>query len=348
MKKINLFLFVFFIFETMLAQAPQSFNYQAVARNSDGTAITNSPIGLKLSIRSGNANGTTIYSESFTPVSNAIGVFTVNIGEGNPLSGTFADINWGADKYFLNVAIDPAGGSNYIDMGTTQFVSVPYSLYTASIYVNYSNDTLYIGDQYVVLTGGGSGGDVTDYDGNTYETVTIGSQTWLKQNLRSLHYADGTPIDSVWAYNNNESNVATWGRLYNWNAAMHGASSSNGNPSGVQGACPDGWHLPSKAEFEELVGFVGGGVGWKLKETGSTYWEEPNSNTNETGFSARGSGERLIEGQFQSLKETTNFWSATEQDNLRASNMILYSNQGGAPIHSDNKKVGFSIRCIKN
>lgn len=350
MKKLSLLLLTLLVFGTLFSQVPQNFKYQAVARNSDGTAITNTAIGLKLTIRSGSANGTDVYSESFTPVSNAIGIFTVNIAEGNPLSGNFSEIDWGADTYFLNVAIDPDGGSNYTDMGTTQFVSVPYSLYTASIYVNYSNDTLYIGDQYVVLSGGGGGGgDVTDYDGNTYETVTIGNQTWLKQNLRSLHYADGTAIDSVWVYNNNESNAATWGRLYNWEAAMNGASSSNGNPSGIQGACPDGWHIPSKAEFEQLIDFVGAvGAGWKLKETGSTYWEEPNSNTNETGFSARGSGDRLIEGQFQSLKETTNFWSATEQDNLRAADMILYSNQGGAPLHNDNKNNGFSIRCVKD
>ncbi len=153
-----------------MAQSPQSFKYQAVARNSNGTPIANSAIGLRMSFRSGSVNGTAVYSETFTPNSNAIGIFTVNIVEGNVLSGSFSDIDWGANKYFLNVAIDASGGSNYTDMGTTQFVSVPYSLYTASIYVNYSNDTLYIGDQYVVISGGGGGGGgntVTDFDGYT-------------------------------------------------------------------------------------------------------------------------------------------------------------------------------------
>ncbi len=356
MKKISLFLLTFFIFGTMLAQAPQSFKYQAVARNSDGTAITNSSIGLKITIRSGSANGAAVYSESFTPASNAIGIFTVNIGEGNPLSGNFSDIDWGTNKYFLNVAIDPDGGSSYTDMGTTQFVSVPYSLYTASIYVNYSNDTLYIGDQYVVISGGGGGGgDVTDYDGNIYETVTIGNQTWLKQNLRSLHYADGTPIDSVWVYDNNESNAAIWGRLYSWDAAMHGASSSNGNPSGVQGACPDGWHLPSKAEFEQLMDFVGGGVsgGCALKSTNNAYWLTPNDNNNSSGFSARGSGMRSgTLGQYQNLKEIARYWSATEDVNNSslANHLNLMYQYCMVQINSlvGTKNTGYSVRCVKD
>ncbi|NOX86540.1 MAG: hypothetical protein GXO86_11365 [Chlorobi bacterium] len=350
MKTLNLIVLLF-LFGGLMAQSPQSFKYQAVARHSDGTPIINSPIGLKITIRSGSANGSTVYSETFTPVSNAIGIFTVNIGEGSVQSGNFQDIDWGTDKYFLNVAIDADGGSNYTDMGTTQFLSVPYSLYTASIYVNYSNDTLWIGDKYVVLSGGGGppGGTVTDYDGNVYNTVVIGNQTWLKENLRSLHYADGTPIDNVWVYDNNESNAAVWGRLYNWEAVMNGAASSDGNPSGVQGVCPDGWHLPSKAEFEELVSFLGGGVGWKLKETGNQYWNEPNSNTNESGFSARGAGDKeSVSGVFENLKETTEFWTCTENSDSRAYNLILYKSQGGAPMHNNFKENGFSVRCVKD
>ena len=355
MKTLN-FLILLLLAGTLMAQAPQGFKYQAVARNSDGTAITNSPIGLKITIRSGNVNGTAVYSESFTPTSNAIGIFTVNIGEGNVLSGNFSDIDWGADKYFLNVAIDPDGGSNYTDMGTTQFLSVPYSLYTASIYVNYSNDTLYIGDQYVVIGGENPpGGTVTDYDGNTYETVVIGQQTWMKQNLRSLHYADGTPIDSVWVYDDNESNAATWGRLYSWDAAMHGASSSNGNPSGVQGACPDGWHLPSKAEFEQLMDFVGGtsNGGCALKSTNNAYWETPNDNNNSSWFSARGSGMRTDPGfQYQSLKEIARYWSTTEDANnsFLANHMNLMYQYCMVQINSlvGTKNTGYSVRCVKD
>ncbi len=351
MKKV-LLLLPFFFLGTLMAQVPQSFKYQAVARNNDGTPIINSPIGLKLTIRAGSPDGTAVYSETFTPTSNGIGIFNVNIGEGNVQSGNFSDIDWGSNEYFLNVAVDASGGSNYTDMGTTQFLSVPYSLYTASIYVHYSNDTLWIGDQYVIISGGEGppSGTVTDYDGNVYETVTIGQQTWLKENLRSLHYADGTPIDSVFAYDNNESNAAIWGRLYNWEAVMNGAAPSNGNPSGVQGVCPDGWHLPSKAEFQQLMDFVGvSGSAWKLKEVSAAYWNNPEQNTNESGFSARGAGLRdYIYSNYSSLKETTNFWSTSQEDDNRSSNMRIYDQQGNAVLHNDQKLFGFSVRCVKN
>jgi uncharacterized protein (TIGR02145 family) len=350
MRTIYFIIFVFIMGE-LTAQSPQSFKYQAVARNNDGTPIINSPIGLKLSIRSNNPNGTTVYSEAFTPVSNSMGIFTVNIGEGNVLSGSFKDIDWGADKYFLNVAIDAEGESNYTDMGTTQFLSVPYSLYTASIYVKYSNDTLWIGDKFVVLSGDGDipGETVTDYDGNVYATVIIGNQTWMKENLRSLHYSDGTPIDSVWSYDNNENNATVWGRLYNWNAAMNGASSGNGNPSGIQGVCPNGWHLPSKAEFEELTNFIGFGNAWKMKEKNPEYWNHTDQNTNESEFSARGAGFREnIYHTFQNMKETTNFWCSTELNNNNAYNVVIYDQQGNAVFHNDVKLQGFSVRCVKD
>ncbi len=109
---------------------------------------------------------------------------------------------------------------------------------------------------------------LTDYDGNIYHTVEIGQQCWMKENLRTTHYDDGTAIpvgtvlsDSVpyrYAPNDSSANVPTYGYLYNWAAVMHGDSSSNANPSGVQGICPEGWHVPSYAEWVQLTNYVGG------------------------------------------------------------------------------------------
>ncbi len=358
MKK-SLFLFLMWlVFSGLMAQAPQSFKYQAVARNSEGAVLTNANIGLQMDIRQGSINGNTVYSETFSTTSNSAGIFNVNIGQGTPVSGNFADIDWGAGSYFLNVAMDVNGGTNYMDMGTTQLLSVPYSLYTGSIYVNYSNDTLYIGDQYVIISGGGGGGGsntVTDYDGNIYQTVTIGNQTWLKENLRSLHYDDGTPIDSVWVYDDNESNASIWGRLYSWDAAMHGAASSNGNPSGVQGVCPDGWHMPSNAEFEQLMDFVGGTSvgGCALKAADDSYWTTPNDNNNSSGFSARGAGLRSGPGgQYSELKNIARFWSTTEDGNNSslANHMNLMYQYCMVQISSiiGTKNTGYSIRCVKD
>jgi hypothetical protein len=141
MKKLNLMLLFLIIIGSVTAQAPQSFKYQAIARNADGAAIVNTTIGIKISLISNNINGNVVYSETFSPLSNGVGIFNLNIGQGSVISGNFSDIDWGADSYFLKAAMDVTGGSNYVDMGTTQLLSVPYSLYTGSIYVHYSNDT---------------------------------------------------------------------------------------------------------------------------------------------------------------------------------------------------------------
>ena len=114
---------------------------------------------------------------------------------------------------------------------------------------------------------------VTDIDGNIYDAVQIGNQVWMAENLRTTKYADGTAIpmgtstSATTAYcyapgsnqNNEENmgNVARYGYLYNWPAVMHGASSSASNPSGVQGVCPTGWHVPSDAEWTQLTNYVG-------------------------------------------------------------------------------------------
>jgi len=349
MKKINLMILLLIIIGSVAAQTPQSFKYQAVARNSDGEAIVNTTIGIKISLISDNMNGTVVYSETFSPSSNSIGIINVSIGQGNVVSGNFSEIDWGADEYFLKVAMDVSGGSNYTDMGTTQLLSVPYSLYTASIYVHYSNDTLYIGDQYVVIDGGSGPptGTVTDYDGNVYETIEIGTQTWMKENLRSLHYADGSTIEGVYAYEDNESNVADYGRLYIWDAVMGIGKSVSEK---AQGVCPDGWHVPSKVETEILDDFLGGHMvaGGKLKETGYTYWMEPNEGaTNESGFSARGSGQRGQSGNYVNLKDSFNLWTSTENGNNAYHFGVLHDSDNSAfQLHI--KTIGWSVRCIKD
>ena len=348
MKNLNLMFLILIIVGSVTAQTPQSFKYQAVARNIEGEAIINTTIGIEISLISDNINGNVVYSETFSAESNGIGVFNINIGQGNVVSGVFNDIDWGASEYFLKVAMDVTGGSNYIEMGTSQLLSVPYSLHAGSIYVHYSNDTLYIGDQYVVLSGSGPPpGTVTDYDGNVYETVEIGTQTWLKQNLRSLHYADGSPIDGVYAYDDDESNVPDYGRLYTWNAVMGTGKSTSAK---AQGVCPDGWHVPSEAEGETLQDFLGGQMvaGGKMKETGFTYWEDPNTGaTNESGFSARGSGNMSQNGDYFHLMGAFKMWTSTESG-TQSRRLAIFSYSAQAAFGPKPRTMGFSVRCIKD
>ena len=219
----------------------------------------------------------------------------------------------------------------------------------------------------------GSSGDVVfDYDGNSYNTIEIGNQIWMKENLKVTHYPDGTPIphitdntawedlgdnnddDAYCFYNNNQNGEAnTYGALYTWSAAMgDNALSCNTNPSGVQGACPDGWHLPSNSEFSELISFLGGRMvsGGKMKEEGTSHWNSPNTGAdNSSGFTGLPSGYRSYsDNGFDKLGEKGFFWSSAEYDGSRGYMHCLRYNyvQG---VESDNKKsAGHSVRCVKN
>ena len=114
------------------AQAPEALTYQAVARNSSGDPLTSQSIALRFSIRNLSAVGAVVYSERQTTTTNSLGQFNVSIGQGIVLSGSFNSIAWGIGSKFLQVEIDVTGGTAYVDMGTQQLLSVPYSLYAKS------------------------------------------------------------------------------------------------------------------------------------------------------------------------------------------------------------------------
>lgn len=128
MKKINLFLLTICFPVILNAQAPQAISYQAVARNAQGQIIPAQNIGVRFSILDGSVTGTVLYEETHSTTTNNFGLFTLSIGMGSPVSGTFSTISWSGDK-FLKVEIAPEGGTSYLLEGTTQLLSVPYALY---------------------------------------------------------------------------------------------------------------------------------------------------------------------------------------------------------------------------
>jgi hypothetical protein len=130
MKK-NIFLFTMCcMFATIsLAQAPQKINYQAVARDGAGAISVSRPITVRFTLHDASPTGAVIYQESHSTTTNQFGLFTLAIGGGIVISGTFASINWGLNDKYLQVEFDPAGGTGYINMGTAQLLSVPYALY---------------------------------------------------------------------------------------------------------------------------------------------------------------------------------------------------------------------------
>ena len=191
----------------------------------------------------------------------------------------------------------------------------------------------------------------TDYDNNHYTIVEIGSQTWMVENLKSTHYPDGTAA-AYYDYDHDPNNSLIYGRLYAWSPAMNGAASSNTNPSNVQGVCPNGWHLPSKSEWQQLAGFLGGSdiAGGKLKETGNAHWISPNTGaTDETGFTALPAGMWAFWDEFQWKGDHGAFSTSTGNLPLvEVTAMMLETSNGILTVGTFHPDDAVSVRCVKN
>ena len=184
-----------------------------------------------------------------------------------------------------------------------------------------------------------------DYDGNEYDTVVIGSQVWMKENLKTTHYSDGTPIGSVFDH---PEDTEEYGMLYYWDAAMKNVTTGS-----AQGACPSGWHIPSKEDFDELVEYLGGEsvAGGKLKARGTLsggdgLWFEPNTGaTNESGFTALPAGWDFMATGFEA-----NFWSSTASDATNSYRLELSHDTAGINKYGDTggNWEAISVRCIKD
>ena len=131
-QKLILLFFLAFVCKGLMAQVPQGIPYQSVIRNSSGTLVANQTVKMRFSIHDSITSGTVVYQETFSTTTSSLGLANVNIGMGTIVSGTFSGINWGKNSKFIQVEMDPTGGTNYTDMGTTQMMSVPYALFCAN------------------------------------------------------------------------------------------------------------------------------------------------------------------------------------------------------------------------
>jgi len=208
-------------------------------------------------------------------------------------------------------------------------------------------------------------GTVTDIDGNVYQTVKIGDQWWMAENLKVTNYRNGDQIDHVtdntnWSnlttgayceYDNNSSNVATYGRLYNWYAVSDSCN-----------IAPVGWHVPSDAEWKTLEIYLGmsqsdaDDIGWrdtdeggKLKETGIAHWVSPNTGaTNESGFSALPGGYRYSNGTYGGMGYYAHIWSSSESGSNYAWFRLLSYDDSLVGRGGYGKRYGFSVRCVRD
>ncbi len=254
--------------------------------------------------------------------------------------------------------------------------------YTVTLTVNnsYGSDTEIKTDFISVGTSNCPASFTDTRDGNTYSSVQIGSQCWMAENLAYLPLvspssaeSETTPYYYVYDYQGTDVNAAkatsnyqTYGVLYNWPAAMDGQASSNSVPSGVQGVCPSGWHLPSDEEWKILEGEVDSqygypdpewdGTGWRgsdaggnLKETGYSHWNSPNTGaTNSSGFTALPGGNRYYNGSFYGLGYYAYFWSSADSNSSYAWSRYLHYDRANVLRHNYNKHLGFSVRCTKD
>lgn len=196
-----------------------------------------------------------------------------------------------------------------------------------------------------------------DSDGNVYKTVTIGTQIWMLEDLKTTTYSNGDLIDTTipatkdisgetgpkyqWTYDGNESNANSFGRLYTWFTITDNRK-----------VCPSGWHIPSNSEWETLVSFLGGEyvAGFKLMEISNLYWINNERANNGSGFTASAGGERYINGTFDGMLSYGQWWSSS--DNLTSGDWglcreIHYWDSVVSPIPL-HKACGLSIRCIKD
>lgn len=128
MKKIFLIIAAFLFSAAAMAQIPQLFKYQGLARGTDGNPISNDTIALRISIHQGTPAGTVVYKETHVPITNEFGSFSINIGGGTVVTGNFSTIPWGRYNYYQQVEMDVTGGTSFVSMGTSQYLSIPYAL----------------------------------------------------------------------------------------------------------------------------------------------------------------------------------------------------------------------------
>lgn len=342
--------------------------FQVAVRDSSNQLIREKIIKARVSISKGSFDGTEVYSASVQCTTSYDGQANIPIYQ-NGLD----TINWARGEYFLTVAFDPDDDGTYECSYASQLLTVPYAFHaktTDSVIINPEGDPHFLAspastlqanepqlwqqrlDRIDEILAENNLYLVADVEGNQYQTIGIGNQVWMKENLKTTHFNDGTSIPTIigqtewtnlstpglcWYNNDSVTHHATYGTLYNWYTINTGK------------LCPTGWKVPTGSDIETLYNALNGtDVGGKLKETGTVHWTSPNEGaTNESGFTALPGGRRNPDGTFVYLHDFGFFWGSTPINADDANAFYLYHQNTTYYSVGISKKNGYSVRCIK-
>jgi uncharacterized protein (TIGR02145 family) len=371
MKRTITFIVACSIIFLLSAQNPNGIAYQTVIRNQAGQLLIDNPVALRFSILRSGVNGAVVYAENHLTQTNEFGLISLEIGNGQVITGDFQVIPWGEKDFFLKVEVDINITGNYTPTGTQQFVSVPYALNAKSLTLNSPTGLKYkvtVDDQGNLITTlvenqWECGDPLHDSrDGKNYATVLIGEKCWMAENLNigtringQVQMSDNDTIEK-YCINDEPDSCIVYGGLYQWGELLD--YDTQGNKWGI---CPDGWHIPDEAEWCELfllldetvnctsLGYTGIDAGGKMKETGLAHWIHPNEGaTNSSGFTALPGGKREYDGGFSDEKQNGYFWSSSPfQSNSSWYYMLSYSRADRSRSYI-NRTWGFSARCMKD
>lgn len=326
-----------------------------------GAVPNNQPLTITIEIPCGGSY-TTVYTANIGPYNANVSLGTIYVNTQNTtlITGSVVDCN---NQPIAGGYVTAGGQAYFCVNGQFSFTacgsSITVTPYGSPVWVQGTAQT-------ITLSGGTKnigalqvcsntpGGTVSDIDGNSYATVQIGNQEWMAENLKTTRYANGDVIPKVsdptqWSalttgawvhFNDNSQYENPYGKLYNWYAA-----------SDPRNVCPAGWHVPTDAEWDTLVTFLGGYqvAGGKMKVPGTAFWQSPNTGaTNESGFSALPGGTRGSSGAFYSLGDLGVWWSSSADSSTLAWSRGL--NYGNANVGGNNyyKEGGFSVRCVRD
>jgi len=387
MKRILLSLFGLILWTTLFSQVPNGFKYQAAIRDPEGNLLNDEQVELTINIIQGDVDGSSVYNETHDITTNSSGLIDLQIGTGNP--ETFSGIAWNNGPYYIEIkmngntlgtsqllsvpyalyaqssassAINQQRMDSLSDAWTLKFENLLQKHESLTHTMDSLNEVL-VSKANVYYTSENEGFFIDERDNQKYQFTTIGDQVWMTENMNIGDTlspgAIPTNNDTIekFAYNDAAANLETYGGLYTWREMMQLPDSCE--VSGCadlietkhQGICPCGWHLPSQAEWQELINYLGGnasGAGGKLKETGTAHWTSPNTgSTNSSGFTALPAGKK-VGGFYLESTESAYFMITNEESALETKVYQLRFDSDQVNETGVQKERAFSVRCIKD